>query len=90
MFGIKDSRFWTKVERVFRNELNERYAELRKDILTKKNVLSKMNDFYKLIDDETLERDYQKWKNKPKYERNYLSSYLDDQIKYCDKEFEKK
>ena len=76
---------WKRLKKLFRDEINDRYIELRKDILTKENIINKMNDFYKLIPDETLEKEYSRWNNKPNYERSYINEYLDKEIEFLDK-----
>ena len=81
---IKTSPLWSRFKKLFKNEINERYTELRQDILTKENVLNKMNSFYKLIPDETLKKEQAKWNNKPNYERNYIEDYLDKELKILD------
>ena len=47
----------------------------------------KMNDFYKLIPDETLEKEFKKWNNKPNYERDYINDYLDKELKLMDERY---
>ena len=86
-YYIKISPLWKKFKVLFKDEIEERYKELRKDILTKENIINKMNDFYKLIPDETLEKEYEKWNDRPTYDKTYIEDYLDNQITFFDKEF---
>lgn len=76
-YYINKSPLWKRFEKLFAEEIKERYKELRKEILTKENVTNKMNEFYKLIPEETLKKEYEKWNNKPDYERTYLNDYLE-------------
>lgn len=79
---------WKRFKVLFAEEIKERYKELRNDILTKENVINKMNDFYKLIPEESLKKEQEKWNNKPNYERTYINEYLDKLISHLDKEME--
>ena len=83
-YYVKTSALWSRLKALFRQEINERYTELRKDILTKENVINKMNEFYKLIPDETLQKEQEKWNNRPSYERDYINDYLDKELEILD------
>ena len=83
-YSIRSSPLWSRIKKLFEQETKDRYKELRKDILTKENVVKKMNDFSKLIPDETLEKEYTKWKNRPVYEKNYIEDYLDKSLSNLD------
>ncbi|MBR6034032.1 MAG: CotH kinase family protein [Clostridia bacterium] len=83
-YYVKTSVLWNRFKELFRQEINDRYTELRKDILTKENVINKMNEFYKLIPEETLKKEQEKWNNKPDYERTYIEEYLDNELSILD------
>lgn len=83
---IKNSRLWSRVEKTFPNEIKKRYLELREDIFTKSNVKKQFNNFYKTIPDETLEKEYKKWHDEPKYKRSFINKYLNKRIPAIDKD----
>ena len=85
---LRQSYLWKRVRTLFADKLKERYAELRQDILTKENVINKLYSFYSLIPQETLEKEYEKWKNKPGYKITYIEDYLDQRLETVDKELE--
>lgn len=79
------SPLWSRVKKLLRTELDNRYIELRKDILTKENVVKKMYDFYTLIPNETWQREYNKWNNKTDYNKSYINEYLEQELLYLDR-----
>ena len=81
---LKRCTFWNRFKKAFSDEIAERYLELRKDILTKENLLDKMNNFYSLIPNETLEKEYKKWNDKPNYERDYINEYIEKALQDLD------
>ena len=85
-YYINKSPLWKRFKVLFEDKIIERYKELREEILTKENVINQMNEFYKLIPQDTLKKEYEKWDDKPDYERTYISEYLDKLLKHLDKE----
>ena len=84
-YYIKISPLWSRFKKLFKREIDSRYKDLRKEIFTKKNVINKMNNFYKLIPNDTMEKEWRKWNNKPNYERTYINEYLDNELFYLDR-----
>ncbi|MBR3134791.1 MAG: CotH kinase family protein [Clostridia bacterium] len=84
-YYIQISPLWNRFKKLLKKEIDLRYKELRKDILTKENVINKMNSFYSLIPNNTLEKEQKKWNNKPDYERTYINEYLDNELIYLDR-----
>lgn len=82
-----DNLLWHKFEKNFSKEITNRYFELRKNILTKENVLNKFNKFINSIPKDTLEKEIDKWKeNIPGYDINQIEEFLDTRIPILDKE----
>lgn len=67
---------WTKFERNFNNEIANRYFELRKDILTKENILNEFKSFINNIPTETLKKESNRWNNIPGYALNQIEEFL--------------
>ena len=85
LFGYEENAmgFWhnnlfERLEKCFPHELATRYFELRKDILTKNNILFKFNAFANLVPEETYRKELNKWgPNLPGYGISQIESYLD-------------
>ena len=81
-------RLWTKVQTLFADELSERYAELREDILTKEHILEKFNTFSAAIPQETFEKEIERWgTNIPGYDISQIEEYLDYMIPVLDAKY---
>lgn len=81
----KDNLLWTKFRKNFPNEIANRYFELRKDILTKENILDEFNKFTKSIPEETFEKENNRWKKIPGYDLNQIEDFLNTRIPIVDK-----
>lgn len=80
-----DSLLWSKLVRNFPNELADRYFELRKDILSKENILKEFNEFYNSIPESTLNKENARWKNIPGYDIEQIEDFLDVRLPVIDK-----
>ena len=52
---------WSKLERNFGKELSERYKELRKDVLSKKYIMNKFNEYKNSIPEVAYNNELSKW-----------------------------
>lgn len=75
---------WIKFERNFNNEIANRYFELRKDILTKENILNEFNKFINSIPSESLEKENNRWNDIPGYEINQIEDFLNTRLPLTD------
>ena len=82
---IEESFLWKRFEKLFSDKIRDRYKILRSEILTKDNVIKKMNNFYNLIPKETLKKEYNKWNNEPNYDLSYLEEYINNRTSIVDK-----
>ena len=71
-----ENLLFTKLEKNFPNEIANRYFELRKDILTKENVMKEFNNFYNSIPKETLKKEQERWENIPGYDLDQIKEFL--------------
>lgn len=85
---IDSSMLWSKFERAFSNEIVERYQELRKDILTKENVLNKIKDYRNSIPDLSFKKEEKKWGVLVGYGVDQVEDFLDVRIELVDKDIE--
>ncbi|MDD5979971.1 MAG: CotH kinase family protein [bacterium] len=85
---ITNVKLWKRIEENFPNELYERYLELRKDILTKENVMNNFNNFKDSIPVSSFEKEQEKWKHIPGFDYSQIETYLDERIPIIDKYME--
>jgi len=84
--GYNDNILWKKLEKNFSKEISNRYFELRKDILTKENILNNFNTFINSIPKSSIEKEINKWgKNIPGYDISQIEEFLDTRIPLLDK-----
>ena len=76
ILNYQSSLLFTKLEKNFPNEIANRYFELRKDILTKENVMKEFNNFYNSIPKETLKKEQERWENIPGYDLDQIKEFL--------------
>lgn len=81
---VTASRLWERVIENYSYEVAERYFELRKDILTKENVMKEFNDFYKSIPEQTWIKENERWENIPGYDYSQIEEFLDIRIPLMD------
>lgn len=86
---IKDINLWRKLESNFSDEISTRWTELRKNILTKNNVMSIFYEFYNNIPTSSLNSDVSKWSDMPYFEIANVGSFLDVRIVTMDKYMKK-
>lgn len=79
-----DNLFFIKFQRSFSKEIAERYFELRKDIITSSYILNKFEEFTKLIPEETLTLEKEKWELRG-YDINQIKGFLEVRIPIIDK-----
>jgi len=78
---------FNRLEKVFPNEIADRYFELRKDILTKETVMNEFTTFINSIPNETYEKESKRWKDIPGYNINQINDFLEIKIPQLDKKF---
>ena len=68
----------------FKQDIKNRWFELRKNILTRKGILDEFDKFINSIPQETYEREKEKYKDIPGYGINQISLFVDYRLKYVD------
>lgn len=90
-FGMFDRKPFTYMETYFRTELLERYKLLRGNgVLTKENILTKLNAWRDSFGEEFYEKEWEKWPDSPcikKYSDGIerISDWIDKRIALADK-----
>lgn len=85
----KNSALWPRIEKLFRNELYNRYRELRDSVLSIDYVTRTINGFIDLIPQEEYDKDRIKWTGKANRNidhREQMISWITDRAKYVDNE----
>ena len=79
------SALWPKMLEAFPNEVADRYFTLRKELLTKENILKEFNDFISGIPESSLAKENKRWKNIPGQDITQIEEFLDYRLPYEDK-----
>lgn len=84
------SLLWEKVGVAFRDEIKERYAELRRTTMNPTHILKEFKRFEYMIPEEAYARDLEKWStlNGREYGFDTIKTWLEERVKYCDPIFE--
>ena len=82
--SFNDNLLWKKLLTNFPNEIANRYFELRKEILTKNNILNKFNKFNQSIPTKTFVKEQNLWKDIPGYETSQIEEFLDVRLPLID------
>lgn len=88
--NVMNSRLWKKVIENYSYEIGERYFELRKNILTKENVMNEFNNFYKTVPEDIWTKENERWKNIPGYDYKQIEEFLDVRIPIVDELMKKR
>jgi len=86
--SVHASKLFDRVIKLYPEKVKERYFELRKEILTKENVMKEFNDFRELIPDSTFELENNRWNvhyTIPGYDYSQIEEFLDTRIPIVDK-----
>ncbi len=79
------SNLWKRLVKNFPEEIKTRYFELRKDVLTKENILSEFQKFENSISKEAFEKEKEKWgEDIPGYDLSQIEEFLDIRIPLVD------
>ena len=91
LLSATKSILWDKMERLFKEEIAQRYFELRSTILDPEYVMDKFYEFQSLIPQEVLARETAKWDTEetpiPGYSISQIQEYLDCVIPRLDAQF---
>lgn len=79
------SLLFSRVSKLFKKEIANRYFELRKEILTIENTMNKFKEIYNKIPEEIIQKEKEKWDNPNKRGINEAREYLENRVQYLDK-----
>ena len=75
-----NSLLWQRIENLYKEEIAARYFELRKDVLSKENIMAEFNSFKASIPQEVLDRETAKWNTAehpiPGYDISQIEEYI--------------
>lgn len=84
------SLLWERIEKVFVNELKERYSELRQSVYSISNMFTHFERFMDVIGSDLYEEDLNIYTGIPSGSTNNIKQirdYIRDRLAYCDNEF---
>lgn len=82
------NNLFKRMEECFSDELSQRYFELRKEILTKENIISKFEQFEDSIPQETFDKETKRWGSEiPGFDIAQIAEYLDSVICRLDQKY---
>lgn len=77
-----------RVEQLFGKELSKRYFELRKSILTEKNIMEKFQTYQDSISTTAYAKDQAKWgTERPGFDLTQIQTYLKDKTEQLDAKY---
>ena len=80
-----DNNLIKKMVKSMADEISNRYFELRKDILSKENLMNEFNSFIESVTETTYKKEAERWgENIPGYGIEQIEEYLDERIPYLD------
>ncbi len=86
--GLEKSNLWCRLQALFAQELEDRYAELRSEILTKENIIGKFEAFEASIPAISFEKETAKWGNNiPGFGIEQIEEYLNYMIPLLDQKY---
>ena len=86
------SLLWERIEKLYAEELKERYSKLRKSVLSFSNMVTEFERFMDVIGLDLYEEDLKVYSDIPSGNTNNITqvrNYIRDRLVYCDSEFEK-
>ena len=69
---------------MFKDEIRDRYLELRKDILTVDNIYKEIDEFYSLIPSSTFDKESKRWGDIPGYDIEQMKDFINKRLIYLD------
>ncbi len=76
------SELFIRFGEVFKEEIRDRYLELRKDILSIDNILKEIDGFK--VPSSSLEKESNRWDNIPGFDTSQMKEYIVKRIEYLD------
>ena len=79
------NRLFERLSILFKKEIEQRYQELRQNILSEENIINEIDKVYSQIEPSLFEKEQQKWGQLPGYELTQLKEYIHERLPYVDK-----
>ena len=82
---MNNNKLFERLSILYKKEIEQRYMELRKTVLSEKNIVNEIDKFYLQIDPNLLIKDQEKWGIIPGYDTNQMKDYIHNRLIYMDK-----
>lgn len=79
------NRLFERLSILLKKEIEQRYQELRQNILSEENIINEIDKVYLQIEPSLFEKEQQKWGQLPGYELTQLKEYIHERLPYVDK-----
>lgn len=85
-YQCKENLLFERMEKLYADEIHERYCELRETVLSNNHVINSFEEFINQIPTELYERDKEKWPETAAFKRGYEEYlvFIPARFKYCD------
>lgn len=91
ILNFKINKLFERIEDNYPEEIANTYFNLRKDILSVKNITSTIDNFYQTIPEHLLEKENEKWgPNLPGHETAELKDWISERLPIIDKHMKEK
>ena len=82
---MNHNRLFERLSILFKKEIEQRYNDLRHNILLEENIINEIDKVYSQIEPSLFEKEQQKWGQLPGYELTQLKEYIHERLPYVDK-----
>ena len=82
---MNNNKLFERLSILYKKEIEQRYMELRKTVLSEKNIVNEIDKFYLQIDPNLLIKEQEKWGLIPGYDTNQMKDYIHNRLIYMDK-----
>lgn len=84
LIDFDKNKLFKRFEECFYEEIQNRYWDLRKDVLSLNNIIEKIDEFALSIPEESLKKESERWENIPGYDSQQMKEFIKKRIAYLD------
>ena len=88
--SFKKSLLFERFGKLFKEEIKDRYFELREEVLSIENIYNSIDSFSMKISSSSLEKENDRWSNIPGYDLFQMKSFVGARLLYLDEVYSEK